>query len=187
MTARTVPEGENAVSDRLLLTLDERLQPPASLEAGRYPVRSRTLTEPSAVIGGRAAFVLAGILEGSLRGRLSLRALLADIGVGERDQEVALEAEQALREAGDLWRQAFPQSGNAATRGNDGPADFAAVKPPRSFLTSTEAAVVSGYTARRLRQLAAAGDVPAERTSNGCWAFAHGDVVGLRDQREARL
>jgi hypothetical protein len=60
------------------------------------------------VVGGRAAFVLAGVLEGSLRKRLSLRALLDEIGVSDRDRELVLEAGLVLREADGPWHQSFP-------------------------------------------------------------------------------
>lgn len=142
------------------------------------PVRSRTLTEPSAVIGGRAAFVLSSVLEGSLRNRLQLRALLVEIGVSDRDRELALEGALALREAGELWRQSFPQRGNAATRGNG------SLVPSESMLSVDEAAGIVRLSARRVRQLAAAGDIPAERTPRG-WRLAHRDVVGYREAREA--
>jgi hypothetical protein len=135
------------------------------------------------VIGGRAAFILAGVIEGSLRNHLSLRALLDETGVSDRDRELVLEAALALREAGEMWRQSFPQSGNAATRGNDGPADSEAMK--RTLVSSAEAASILRCSTRRARQLAAAGDIPAERTSRG-WRFLHRDVVGLRDLREAQ-
>jgi excisionase family DNA binding protein len=135
--------------------------------------RSITLAEPAAMIGGRAALVLTAVLN-----RRSLKRELEDIGFSEGDRAAATEAAIALAEAGESWRRSrLPQSGNAATRGND---LSLALEP---MVTVDEAGVLLGLGSRRVRQLAAAGDIPAERTSRG-WGFVRSDVVGFREARE---
>ena len=138
------------------------------------------LTGPLVVLEGRPAFLLSAVLSGHLRNRHSLRSLLAEIGVDESDQAVAIEAALSLTEAGEEWRRSrLPQRGNAETRGNG-------VSPDSDVMvTVADAASLLRLCERRVRQLATAGDIPGERTSRG-WRFARRDVVGLRDRREAR-
>jgi hypothetical protein len=142
--------------------------------AGMSAPRSITLTEPSAMVGGRAALVLTAVLN-----RRSLKRELEDIGFGEADQAAALEAALALAEAGESWRWSrLPRRGNAETRGNG-------VSPDSDVMvTVADAASLLRLSERRVRQLATAGDIPGERTSLG-WRFAHRDVAGLRDRRAA--
>ncbi len=141
--------------------------------------RPLTFTGPVAMIGGEAAFVLAGILAGSLRGRLSLRALLEDIDLDPGRQALALEAQLALASAGESWRAQFPQRGNAATRGND---DGLLWEDDVVTVTVEAAAALLQRTPRRVRQYAAAGDIPADKTALG-WRFRRDDVVGFRAAR----
>lgn len=141
---------------------------------------SITFNEPVVALNGRAAFVLSKVLQGSLRGGLSLKRLLDDIGVSEQDQAAALEVAGALAELGESWRRLrLPQRGNAETRGNDEPLS----SEPMAIIATAEAAALLSLGERQVRNLAAAGDLRAERTPGGPWRFLHTDVVGLRDRR----
>lgn len=130
-----------------------------------------------AVIEGKAAFVLAYVLAGSLRNRLTLRELLDDAGLSEAERDAALAAAAALAEAGGQWREAqLPRCGNAATRGSG---ELAPSGEIDVAMTST----LLRISARRVRQLAAAGDLPAVRTTRG-WRFERSEVVAFRDRRD---
>ena len=141
---------------------------------------SFTVSGPLAMISGRAAFILAAVLDCHLRNRHSLRSLLAEIGVDESDRAVALEAALNIAEAGEAWH--FRARGNAETR----PQPEALTLAPMVTIDTAEAAVLLCLGERQVRNLAAAGDLPAERTPGGPWRFLHRDVVGLRERRAGR-
>ena len=143
-------------------------------------MKSTLVEGPVAQINGQAAFVLSRVLAKGLAGRVSLMKLLEASGASESDKQAALEGALMLQSAGIRWRELQPVSagGNAATRGKADGLDS------QVMVTVPEAAVLLQRSRRRVRQLAAAGDIPAERTSSG-WLLSHRGVVGFRDRRQA--
>jgi hypothetical protein len=135
------------------------------------------LSEPSAVIDGRAALVLAHVLARCLHNRAPLRTVLSEMKVAPDVREAVLAAELALEEAGERWRigelarkQRAAISSNAETSGNG----------------SVVASRGDGDRLHcRVRQLAAAGELPGVLTSRG-WTFERADVIAYRDSNGAK-
>jgi len=143
--------------------------------------RSVVVDGPVAIIEGRTALVLSRILAGSLRQRLTLRQLVAEMRLSPADQAAVLAAELALEDVGERWRIAsLPQRGNAATGGNDEGVKEIGDRDTVTLINTASAARVAGRSERRIRQLAKAGDLPADKTAHG-WMFRREDVIAYRD------
>jgi hypothetical protein len=127
---------------------------------------SSTVVGDVAIIEGRAAFRLSQLLARSLRQGLNVRQIVAEARLSPEEQAAVLCAELALSAAGERWRKS---SGNSATRGNDDAL-------PCEAMSVTAAARVIGRSPRRVRQLAAAGDLAAEKTPRG-WMLDRREVV----------
>jgi excisionase family DNA binding protein len=136
-------------------------------------------TGPAAIVEGAAALVLAQVLAGSLRDGLTLRQLLTDSGLRVEQIGLALAAEAELRRTGALWRmqQSISASGNAATRPET-------VLGQSERMTTKQAAEFLHLTERRVRQLAAAGDIPSTRIGRG-HVFDGVAVLAFADARAA--
>ena len=144
---------------------------------------SGAIVEPSAVVGGRGALVLARLLRGSLGRGLSLRQYVAEMRLSPEDQAAVLEAAAALEEAGEVWRLgrlARKARGNSATGGNDD-----GLRSGQAMSTDAAAAVLS-LSPRRVRQLAAAGDLPAVRGPRG-WMLDRRAVLSYREAAVQRV
>jgi hypothetical protein len=138
---------------------------------------SGTIVGPVAIVDGRAALILSHLLARSMRQGLSVRQIVAEARLSPDDQAAALRAELALEDAGQRWRIAQRKpSGNSETGGND--ADLACFS-----MSVTEATQVIGRSPRRVRQLAAAGDLSAVKTPRG-WMLDRREVISYRCRRE---
>jgi excisionase family DNA binding protein len=146
---------------------------------------SGVLGETTAMIEGRAALVLAAILAGSLRDRLTLDRLLDRMELDLASRAAALRGWRVLEEAGESWRRQATQPisarGNAETGGS---APALASIPLASPFDSRQAGLVLGCSTRRVRQLAARGDLAGVRTAGGQWLFERQAVVDFRDRRQ---
>jgi hypothetical protein len=138
---------------------------------------SSTVVGDVAIIEGRAAFILSQLLARSMRQGLNVRQIVAEARLAPVDQAAVLRAEVALEEAGERWRAAQrKQRGNSVTAGSG---DVL----PSEAMSVTAAAQVIGRSPRRVRQLAAAGDLAAVMTPRG-WMLDRRDVVAYRCRRE---
>jgi hypothetical protein len=133
-----------------------------------------------AVIDGRAALILSTILAGSLRDRLTLDLLLQRMQLDPASRAAALRGWRALEEAGETWRR-LPRGRNVEARGSGSAVPSQSMASP-SVLNSRGAAGLLSLSARRVRQLAARGDLAGERTSGG-WLFEREEVVAFRERR----
>jgi len=140
---------------------------------------SGTIVGPAAVIEGRSALVLSRILAGSLRGRLTLRQLVAEMRLSPADQAAVLAAELELEDAGQTWRisQLLPQSGNPEVIGSK---PLAQSDP----MTTLEAARTLALSDRRVRMLVVGGAIPAEKIGRG-YVLERADVLAYREARNA--
>ena len=140
---------------------------------------SGTIVGPAAVIDGRSALVLSRVLAGSLRGRLTLKQLVAEMRLSPADQAAALAAELALEDAGQTWRisQLLPQGGSPEVVGS---------KPLASSfpMSTTQAARLLDLSDRRVRWLAAACVIPAEKVGPR-YVLERADVLAYREARGA--
>jgi hypothetical protein len=134
---------------------------------------SSTVVGDVAIIEGRAAFRLSQLLARSMRQGLNVRQIVAEARLSPEEQAAVLCAELALNSAGERW---WKHSGNSATRGKED--DL-----PCEAMSVTAAARVIGRSPRRVRQLAAAGDLAAEKTPHG-WMLDRREVISYRCRRE---
>jgi len=134
---------------------------------------------PSAVIDGCGALALSRVLRGELHHGMSLRQVLADMRLPAADQAAALEAAAALEEAGETSRleRLRQSSGTAATSGNR-------VRAKSVPMSTLQAAHLLHLSVRRVRQLAAAGDIPASLVGGG-YRLDQADVQAYREARSA--
>ena len=149
----------------------------------------RVLPEPKAVsvsgstviVSGQFTRVLAAVLEEVNAGRLP-----GGLEGFARRHGFIPAAVAGLRLAGECFAEAgaaafaraeSSANGNPATRGSR------VARPSGAWIGSGKAGAMLGLTARRMRQLAAAGDIAAERV-NGRWVF---ERSALLDHQEAQI
>lgn len=131
--------------------------------------RPRRYVESAAVVSGVAAFVLAGLLERHCRGRIA--NLPGDL------REPAEDALRALERAGAMWASA---STSGSGRLSPGPEDRVLASGPMNELSVKEAALELHLSDRRVRQLVAAGTLPA-RLVGRTWMI---DVAAIAARKE---
>lgn len=147
-------------------------------DAAGDPRRQRPFVPgPSAVITGLHAIVLARFVfaDDQVLGQVpvELQPAAADAVAAIRDA-----ATEAMR--GAVLDQRFRSvSANGNTETRDG-LDVA----PSAQISSEEAATMLGMTPRRVRQLAAAGDLAGTKTA-GRWLLNHDDIQACADRRRA--
>ena len=138
---------------------------------------SGTVRGPAAIIGERGALALSRVLRGQLHHGMSLRQVLTEMRLPAADQAAALEAAAALEDVGETWRlECLRQSsGTAATSGNR-------VRAKSVSMSTLQAAHLLHLSVRRVRQLAAAGDIPASLVGGG-YLLDQADVQAYRGRR----
>lgn len=133
---------------------------------------------PAAIVGGCGALALSRVLRGQLHHGMNLRQVLAEMRLPAAEQAAAVSAAEALEDAGERWRLArFPQTGNAATCGNR-------VVAPSKVMSTQQAANLLHLSERRVRQLAAAGDIPASLVGSR-YQFDHDAVLAFVGARRS--
>ena len=134
---------------------------------------------PVAMVDGRAALVLSHVLRGRLQHGLTLQRVLAEMGLSPADQAAVLAAELALEDAGQTWRisELRKQSGSPEVVGS---------KPSASSfpMSTTQAARLLDLSDRRVRWLAAACVIPAEKIGRR-YLLKRCDVLAYREARGA--
>ena len=135
---------------------------------------------PSAIVDGRAALVLSHVLRGRLQHGLTLQRVLAEMGLSPVNQAAALAASAAIEEAGESWH--ILELVRKQTRKSEviGSKPLARLDP----MTTLEASRMLALSARRVRWLAAACVIPAEKVGRG-YLLEHADVLAYRDARGA--
>jgi excisionase family DNA binding protein len=137
------------------------------------------VTGDVALIRGSSALRLARLLAEELTG--GLEATLVRRGVGPEARARVLRAYHALEQAGGAWleeRNAAAAGGNAATGGNE--LDL----PSEEWMGTNKTALRLGVSPRRVRQLAATGELPG-LNDRGRLRFRRADVDAIRDRRRA--
>lgn len=141
--------------------------------------------EGVAIISGHAAEFLGDALAvgGPLRGELE--ALLSRSRVRPEDRELVRRACAALRVAGKVWRlreERFRAELPAETETAEGQACSELLDDPLLF-SASEVGPLLGVTDRRVRGLAAAGQLPGDRDARGRWWFRRVDVEAELQRR----
>jgi hypothetical protein len=139
--------------------------------------------EHVAVIDGRAALILASVLDKCLFSGVTLRRALTDMKVSPAFQEAALQAQRELRTTGARWLEADEAQrkpdARTETNGNAGVILFDA-------MTVCAAAQLLNRTESRVRQLARAGVLTGSKGPRG-WVLDRREVTVFHHSQSQTL
>lgn len=148
-------------------------------------VKAAALVGDTALIRGYAAEFIGLLLDRYPNG--GLEALVARSGVPLVARREIVQASEALKQAGAVWRLARATS---ATSGSaiEGAAvsDLPSQRHVDRLLTARDAGLVLGISDRQVRSLAATSALPGRRAPGGRWAFQAVDIEAeLKRRQEA--